>query len=47
MTEEMKKLGNYINNHTWAQIAVCAAMSAVVSLAISTMFNRAEKEEVN
>ena len=22
----MKKLENYINNHTWAQIAVCAAI---------------------
>ena len=23
-TNEMKKLGNYINNHSWAQVAVCA-----------------------
>ena len=26
MTEEMKKLGNYIDNHVWAQVAVCAAI---------------------
>ena len=24
--KKMKKLGNYINNHTWAQIAVCAVI---------------------
>ena len=24
--EEMKKLGNYIDNHVWAQVAVCAAI---------------------
>ena len=23
-TNEMKKLGDYINNHSWAQVAVCA-----------------------
>ena len=22
----MKKLGNYIDNHVWAQVAVCAAI---------------------
>lgn len=29
MTEEMKKLGNYIDNHVWAQVAVCAVIVGV------------------
>lgn len=26
---EMKKLGNYIDNHPWAQVAVCAVIVGV------------------